>query len=167
MPTIKELYDQGQRQFPMRGGGISPVLLITKPKATWAGRVSEGMLFANYDGLHTAEWFISDGCFIWNDDYIDCVASPFDLLPEPLPNQSERIAELEAHILGMDKCDDANRTEFGLDFFRERIATLEVALIEATDLIEKLHYEHLLGMTWLEDEETKFRAIAGGQDNEL
>jgi len=26
MPTILELYDKGQRQFPMRGGGVSPVL---------------------------------------------------------------------------------------------------------------------------------------------
>lgn len=81
-----------------------------------------------------------------------------------LPNQSEQINALVENA--------KSQTETNLAIIRkldakdQRIATLEEALINATELIEQLHYEHLLGMEWLEDEENKYRAIAGGQDNE-
>lgn len=150
MPTIKELYDQGQRQFPMRGGGISPMV------EWWDCALQYIPIY----GGHILCWQENGEFLDSQGNYID----PMDLLPEPLPNQSEQINALVENA--------KSQTETNLAIIRkldakdQRIATLEEALINATELIEQLHYEHLLGMEWLEDEENKYRAIAGGQDNE-
>ena len=114
MPTIKELYDQGQRQFPMRGGGISPMV------EWWDCALQYMPIY----GGHILCWQENGEFLDDQGNHID----PMDLLPEPLPNQSDK----------------------------ERIATLEEALVEAAKYVDLMN----------DDEANRFRAIAGGQDNE-
>lgn len=136
MPTIKELYDQGQRQFPMKGGGISPILHI------------EDVEFWDEDGCGIDEivpQFMSDyykgvskgiGWEI-NGKYNNNCA--LDLLPEPLPNQSDK---------------------------EQRIATLEAAVLEAVKVIEELSDCVQDGLPTRLQDAARLKAIAGGQDNE-
>lgn len=122
MPTIKELYDQGQRQFPMRGGGISPMV------EWWDCALQYMPIYGGYIlcWQENGEFLDSQG------NYID----PMDLLPEPLPNQSDK----------------------------ERIATLEEALVElAQNLVFYARDKDAVDANIIAN---KYRAIAGGQDNE-
>ena len=85
MPTIKELYDQGQRQFPMRGGGISPMV------EWWDCALQYMPIY----GGHILCWQENGEFLDDQGNHID----PMDLLPEPLPNQvviSREDAELIA-----------------------------------------------------------------------
>lgn len=79
--SIRQLYNEGQRQFPMRGGGISPELIIwghhfqAKNDKAQAGRAFQCVAWRTFDGTNL------DGFHA------------LDLLPEPLPDPSrlERI----------------------------------------------------------------------------
>ena len=124
MPTIKELYDQGQRQFPMRGGGISPMV------EWWDCALQYMPIY----GGHILCWQENGEFLDSQGNYID----PMDLLPEPLPNQSDK----------------------------ERIATLEAAVLEAVKVIEELSDCVQDGLPTRLQDAARLKAIAGGQDNE-
>lgn len=132
MPTIKEQINAGITQFnTTKGIRLCDARLVIGVDNIERITLSQGLRMSDKD------WFFNlDGKEIIRDKWDATIGDLINTNPKPLPNQSERIA------------------------------TLEAALNEATDLIEKLHYEHLLGMSWLEDEEARFRAIAGGQDND-
>lgn len=135
MTTIKELYDLGQRQFPMRGGGISPVLELYAVNNKYKGR-----LFC-YAGTNDGYWDLEG-----NYDY--CGTSPdphpLDLLPIPLPDYQARLKAAENYIAEIAKCDEINREQFAMDYFRfgERLEVLQAkyeALVKACEpFLDKL-----------------------------
>ena len=82
MTTIKALYDQGQRQFPMRGGGISPPLKFIEASPLYEGFPLEpdcGTVGWNWEGRHFSD-----------------LESSIDLLPEPLPDTQAKLERIEA-----------------------------------------------------------------------
>lgn len=78
--TIKQLYDEGQRQFPMRGGGVSPRVLFTPNGQT---------IICEPQGYLIHETWRGDGYY-----YRDKTESCFDLLPIHLPDYQARYEAL-------------------------------------------------------------------------
>lgn len=82
--TIKQLFDEGQRQFPMRGGGVSPELIIwghhfqAKNDKARAGRAFQCVAWRTLDGT--------------NPDGFHAL----DLLPQPLPDYQVKIGLVKA-----------------------------------------------------------------------
>lgn len=124
--TIKQLYDEGQRQFPMRGGGIShPIEYDDENECFW----SNGF-----------KWFAPCGNVQMHDDDLDLD----DLLPIPPLDHQARLKAAENHIAEIAKCDEINREQFAMDYFRlgERLEVLQAkyeALVKACEpFLDKL-----------------------------
>ena len=98
--TIKQLYDEGQRQFPMRGGGVSPPLFIygthfqAKKEEPQEGRPFQVVAWKfsgnNFDGFHA-----------------------LDLLPQPLPDYQ---AKYEALVKACEPVVELVKSVNALDF---------------------------------------------------
>jgi len=111
-------------------------------------------------------------CWQENGEFLDSQGNyidPMDLLPEPLPNQSEQINALVENAKSQTETNLAIIKK--LDAKDQRIATLEEALREAqTAISSTMHvfdYSCKKGeRAWdlMNSFQNKYRAIAGGQD---
>ena len=144
MKTILELFNEGQRQFPMRGGGISPPLIgtfqlvqeLNPPEVIGVLRPQNQSWNDNSENDEYANiWWDGRGV-LQIGEFDNGQERALDLLPESLPNHT---AELEAK----DK----------------RIAELEAALIDSTNLTLGIYASDMMG----EKETTEIMAKTKGQ----
>lgn len=90
MHTVKSLYDTGQVQFPMRGGGISPrIELYNNPNS------DKHLKLFTFAGTQTGYWDLNGYYFHhWGGS----IENPFDLLPIPLPNLESENARINSKL---------------------------------------------------------------------